>query len=378
MATFLKRIGLSTLCCLAAVTLSFGANGFATQRLQKMAAALSDIPFERLGNGTYHSFSHKVLPLTVRVNEWEEVDHIGLYLFDPAAVTDEQRLACDFVERYLLELELASPSERKLRMGIDKVSVEDGSLENIAQLKKSDRYEISKLEMRKYHIAWYNESRCLLALMFDMDYQLLAGCNAIELENNYLRDVVRAHHLKDVVMEKPVIESNDEYAIVDGGSYLSPSIRGDRYYRLDSISEWIPVCSTSKPYWSAANTVLSPILIGDFQLKCTLDMYGYKDASFQIDVNQWVAQTLREGCKLFFGIKSRTPQTIRGTLFCPNPSGGYCHMMSVEIPVEMFDQGRGVLEGRLYAYVPLHNIDQGYFDLNYMDVSSSGNDKSKK
>ena len=359
----------------SSLSLSFGANGYATQRLQKMAAALSDIPFGQLNSGVCHDFNYKELPLTIRVNGWNEVDHIGLDLFDSTTVQEDQRLACDFVERYLLELELASPADKALRLGIDKVHVAEGSLDNVAQLKQSDRYEISKLEMLKYHIAWYRGNRCLLALMFDMDYQLLSGCNAIELENNYLRDVVRNHPTKEFLMEKPEIEGKNEYAIVDGGFYLTPSIRGDRYYRLDSISEWIPVCSNNKPYWSAANTLLFPITLGDFQLRCTLDMYGYKDATFQIGMEQWVAQTLQEGCKLYFGIKSRTPNTIRGTLFCPNTSGGYCHMMSVEIPVEMFDKGKGVVEGRLYAYVPLHNIDQSYFDLNYVNVPASGQDK---
>ena len=377
MASVIKKSGLLLLFW-SALTLSFGANGYSTQRLQNMAAALGDIPLGQLGSGVYHDYSYKAYPLTVRVNKWDEVEHIGLYLFDTALVQDDQRLVCDFVERYLLELELVSPADKALRLCVDKVNVVEGSLDNVAQLKQSDRYEISKLEMLKYHIAWYRENYCLLALMFDMDYQLLAGCNAIELENNYLRDVVRNHQTKDFVMEKPEIEGDDEYAIVDGGSYLSPSIRGDRYYRFDSISEWIPVCSNNKPYWSAANTVLFPVMVGDFMLKCTLDMYGYKDATFQIGMEQWVAQTLQEGCKLYFGIKSRTPKTIRGTLFCPNPSGGYCHMMSVEIPVEMFDKGKGVVEGRLYTYIPLHNIDQGYFDLNYVNVSASGRDNANE
>lgn len=370
MASLLRKIGLAFLLLLS-ITLSFGASSYVTQRLQKMAAVLDYVPFWELATGTHQGFSFDDLPLTVRVNEWNEVEHIGLFLFD-AKVQEEQRLACDFVERYLLELELANPADRKQRMSIDKVNVEDGSIENIQLLKQSDRYEISKMEMRKYHIAWYLENRCLLALLFDMDYQLLTGCNAIELENNYLRNVKRGFQKTDIVIEKPEIDSDDEYAIVEGGSYLSPSIRADRYYRLDSILEWIPVCSTSKPYWSAANTVLSPVMLGDFQLNCTLDMYGYKDATFQIGMEQWVAQTLHEGCKMYFGVKSRTPKTVRGTLFCPNPSGGYCHMMSVEIPVEMFDRGQGILEGRLYAYVPLHNIDQGYFDLDYINISASG------
>lgn len=373
MISFWKRIGL-VLVFLSVTSLSFGAMGYSTQRLQKMAVALNHIPFGQLKCGTYYDFSYNELPLTIRVNQWNEVDHIGLYLFDTTMVQKDQQLVCNFVERYLLELELANPTERNLRMGIDKVNVVEGSLENIAQLQQCDQFEISKLEMRQYHIVWHRERRALLGLLFDMDYQLLAGCNAIELENNYLRDVVRTHQADDYVMEKPEATNNDVYAIVDGGSYLSPSIRGDRYYRLDSVAEWMPVCSNVKPYWSAANTVLFPVMLGDFQLRCTLDMYGYKDATFQVGMDQWVSQTLQEGCKMYFGIKSRTPDAIRGTLFCPNMSGGYCHMMSVEIPIEMFDKGEGVVEGRLYAYVPLHNIDPGYFDLNYVDVPASGQD----
>ena len=371
MRSFWKNLVL-TLVFLLATTLSFGASGYLTHRLQKMASALGHIPFAQLTHGVYYDFIYKEMPLTVRVNEWDEVEHIGLHLFDTALVQSDQRLVCDFLERYLLELELANPANRNLRLGIDKVNVTEGSLDNIALLRDCKRYEISKLEMRQYHVVWRDAQCSLLGLLFDMDYQLLTGCNAIELENNYLRDVVRTHHPVDHAMEKPETICKDEYAIVDGGSYLSPSIRGDRYYRLDSVTEWIPVCNNNKPYWSAANTVLFPVSLGDFQLHCTLDMYGYKDATFQVNMEQWVSQTLQEGCKLYFGIKSRTPSTIRGTLFCPNMEGGYCHMMSVEIPIAMFDKGDGVVEGRLYAYVPIHNIAPGYFDLNYVNIPKTG------
>ena len=377
MTSMAKKIVLSLFFC-STVVLTFGANSFATQRLQRIAIALSDIPFEQLSGGIYYNYSYNAYPLTIRVNEWNEVDHIGLHIFDTAMVKDDQHVACDFLERYLLELELTTPADKALRLGVDKVQVAEGSLDNVGQLKGCDYYEISKMDMRKYHVAWFREKRCILALVFDMDYQLLSGCNAIELENNYLRDVMRIQQTKELAVEKPEIEGNNEYAIIDGGSYLSPSIRGDRYYRLDSIAEWIPVCSDDKPYWSAANTMLSPFMIGDFMLKCTLDMYGYKEATFQVGMEQWVAQTIRSGCGMYFGIKSRTPKTIRGTLFCPNPSGGYCHMMSVEIPVEMFNQGKGEVTGRLYAYVPLHNIGQDYFDLDYMNISTPDRDDNTK
>lgn len=348
----------------------WGAQGFATQRLCQMAASLTDIPFSGLSQGVYNEYNYSNHPLTIRVNEWNEVEHIGYRLFDVLAVQSQPRVVCDFVERYLLELDLCTQMDRTMRMSVDKVVVEQGSLDNVHSLRPDDRLEISMVEMSRYRFAWFREDKCMVSLVFDMDYQLLSGCNSIELEHNYLRTIKRLHVI-DIPLEEVIIdESEDEYAIVDGGNYLSESIRADRYYCRDSLSDWKPVCSGGKPYWSAANIMLSPIMFGDFQLDCKLDMYGYHDSSFEMETHQWIAQTLAEGCKLFFGIKSRTPNEIQGTLFCPNFSGGYCHMMSVEIPMTTIDQGKGVVKGRLYVYVPLHNIDSGYFDLNYVNVSN--------
>lgn len=349
-------------------TAAWGAQGFATQRLQQMAASLPNVPFQGLSQGVHHEFSYNQHSLMIRVNEWDEVEHIGYRLFDALTIQSQSRVVCDFVERYMLELDLGTQMDRKMRMGIDKVVVERGSLDNIHCIRPDDRLEISMVEMLRYRVAWFRDDKCLISLVFDMDYQLLSGCNAIELEHNYLRDVKRIHGL-DFPIDEIVIEDNDDdYAIVDGGNYLSESIRADRYFRRDTLSEWKSVCSGDKPYWSAANIMLSPLMLGDYQLECKLDMYGYRDSSFEIDMHQWIVQTLAEGCKLFFGIKSRTQMNIKGTLFCPNFSGGYCHMMSVEIPVEAFDSGKGVVKGRLYAYVPLHNIDSSYFDLNYVNI----------
>ena len=357
-----KGLSIIVVLWLVCASTSWGAQGFATQRLNQMAASLTDVPFHQLSQGVHHGYVYNHHPLTIRVNQWNEVEHIGYQLFDALTVQVQPAVVCDFVERYLLELDLGTQMDRKTRMGIDKVVVERGSLDHIQDLRPEDRLEVTKAEMLRYRFAWFRDEECLLSLVFNMDYQLISGCNAIELEHNYLRDVKRIHGL-DVPLDEIVIEdSDDEYAIVDGGNYLSESIRADRYYRRDAMSEWQSVCNGDKPYWSAANIMLSPLMLGDFQLDCKLDMYGYRDQGFEMDLHQWVAQTLAEGCKLFFGIKSRTPETIKGTLLCPNFSGGYCHTMSVEIPVESFDKGEGTVKGRLYVYVPLHNIDSSYFE----------------
>lgn len=343
------------------------ANYYATIRLQKIANSLSNVPFDQLSQGIHAEFCYKGFPLNVRVNEWDEIEHIGYHIFDSLFVRHQPLLICDFVERYLLELDLDNKTDRNLRLGIDKVIVEEGTMKNMRMLSSVERIDLSMVEMQRYRVAWYKESLCLLSLVFDMDYQLLSGCNAIELEYNYLRNLGRLKFENQWQPKDIIADSTDEYAIVDGGHYLSETIRGDLYYQRDSVGAWHLVCGHEKPYWSAANLLLVPInTTGDFQLDGRLDMYGYRDTIFKVDVYQWVAQTLSEGCQMYFGIKSRTPKVIRGTVFCPNPSAGYCHMMSVKIPVEAFDDKQGVIEGRLFAYVPLHNIDEGYFDLEYL------------
>lgn len=367
----MKNLFKSTVCIGLILLMSgpetWAAKGFATHRLQQMAALLPEVPFNELSQGVHEGYTYSEHPLMVRVNAWDDVEHIGYQIFDSLAVQCQPRLVCDFVERYLLELDLGSPTDRNLRMGIDKVVVERGAIKNVHSLLPTDQLEVSKVEMQRYRVAWHREAQCLLSLVFDMDYQLLSGCNAIELEYNYLRDLNRLDNQIQWQQEEILADSTDEYAIVDGGHYLSDAIRGDSYYRRDSVGEWHFVCSREKPYWSATNLFITPMsIIGDYQLDGKLDMYGYRDTIFSINLYQWVVQTLSEGCQMYFGVKSKTPISIRGTVFCPNPSAGYCHMMSVEIPIEAFDNKQGIIRGRLFAYVPLHNIAEGYFDLDYV------------
>ena len=367
MTGMVKRIIGIIVVWLSFCSMVWAANSFATQRLQRMANSIHDVPFGQLSQGVHTEYSHGGFPLTVRVNAWSEVEHIGYHVFDSQFAMHQPQLVCDFVERYLLELDLDNKTDRSLRMGVDKVVVDDGSMENIHTLLSAERIDLSMVEMRRYRVAWYRANQCLLSLVFDMDYQLLLGCNSIELEINYLRTMRRLSGTYPWQENEIVADSTDEYAIVDGGHYLSEAIRGDRYYQKDSIGEWQLVCNPEKPYWSAANLVLTPTdSMGDFLLNCQLDMYGYRDETFSVNMSQWAAQTLSEGCRMYFGVKSRTPKTIRGTLFCLNPTAGYCHMLSVEIPVALFEDKQGAIAGRLYAYVPLHNIDEGYFDLDYI------------
>ena len=371
---------------------------FATERLQKMAKALPGVPFEKLTVGYHTDYSFQGRPLTIRVNQWNEVDHIGYRIFDTASYRSKSALVYDFLERYLLDLSIDDEIDKHIRMGIDKFVIEEGTLETVFQIEADDKLEVSYNEFKHYRVAWKRDGKYILSFLFDMDYQLMTGCNSIELEKNYIRAISRLQgqkRRKEHTLPKEIERHKGKYYIQEGESFLIPAIRSSRYfvfdtflvkdsavvkdarggddimYYRDTVCFWDNVCASSKAVWSAFNLMLSSTSMGKFFLDATLDMYGYQSQLLtKIPMADWVEYTRSEGCEIFLGLKSKTHKVIRGTLFCPNVSAGYCHMMSVEIPISSFNSRGGVVTGRLYTYIPLHNITDDYFELKYITTDT--------
>ena len=352
--------------CLLSVLANAG-NGFATQRLQKIASEMYVIRFDTLLVGT-HEVSFNGRYLNVRVNRWNEVEHIGLKLFSRQNLAGQQQIAFDFMERYLLELLMEGSKEQAIeRMGRDKVFIEVGELTDFFSLSDTDNFALSYLGFKGYRMAWEREGNLFLAVSFPMDYQLMSGCNAIELENNYLRDIRRYSANKNAG-KKPYTPSDTthiRYSVDEGGSYLSGAIRHDLYYEKDSLG-WSLLCNKEKPYWSAYNIALSSVPVGDFTLTGLLDKYGYETESFTMPLNEWIAYCEEDGWKPYFGIKSKDSDVIKGTVLVPYEDKGFCHMMKLEIPLTSIEQGKGEVRGRLFVFVPLHNLYEGYFDYQFI------------
>lgn len=342
------------------------ANTFSTQRLQKIAASLWAIPFDTLSCGT-HEFNISNHALVVRVNEWKEVEHIGLELFN-RQYAGQQAVVYDFLERYLLELLLSGNMDDALaRMANDKVTIEMGALPDLFSLDRTDDFVLSYLGFKGYRMAWSRNEVLFLALSFPMDYQLMSGCNAIELENNYLRDIKRyaaKPHSSKATHYQPD-STAVRYSVEEGGSYLSGAIRHDLYYEKDSLG-WSLLCSPEKPYWSAYNIALSSFPVGNFTLDGLLDKYGYETAAFSLPFHDWVSYCEAEGGVPYFGIKSKEADRITGTIIIPYEDKGFCHMMKVEIPLAAIEKKSGEIKGRLFVFVPMHNLYEGYFDYQFI------------
>ncbi|MBO4645804.1 MAG: hypothetical protein J5642_04740 [Bacteroidales bacterium] len=352
-----------------ALTLQLNAgNGYSTLRLQKIAAEISIIRFDTLSVGA-HEFNWGGRQLHVRVNEWHEVDHIGLKLFHRQNSAGQQPIALDFMERYLLELMLDGGGEQTVaRLEKDKVFIETGELSDFLSLSDTDDFALSCLASKSYRMSWKKSGMVFLSVVFPIDYQLLSGCNTIELENNYLRDIQRYapdQSRRGVRLPSSIDTNAVPYSVEEGGTYLNNTIRHDLYYVKDSAG-WSLLCRSDKPYWSAYNILLSPVSVGEFSLSVIFDKYGYETDTFSMPMNEWISYCEEDGGTPYFGVKTKDSSCIAGVVLVPYEDRGFCHMMKVEIPLDAIEKGRGKVTGRLFVFVPLHNLYEGFFDSQFI------------
>lgn len=337
-----------------------GANSFYTQRLARMARALSlsaSLPVDTLyANGRL---------LRVSQNVYGDIAHIGYKMFaDEAIASPQYAPALTFIERYMLELDLRfdgiSPQER---MALDQVVITKGNLRQLRTINASMPFTIEVLPRRMYKMAWEAKNGSV-EITFPADVQLLIGANAVELEEMMRRDVQRIMPMADQEIianwEQVNATRSEKYMIVDGGKYLSDEIRGD-IYLTELHGKRKLVCTPRNVQASIANIMLTGHFERLLPMHLRLDKYGYKSDEMDITLQQFIDYCKNEGCKLYFGVKTRDERVLTGTLFAYNELLAYNHVLSVSVPIDILDGKDAQLTATVYAYIPLQNVTERFF-----------------
>ena len=388
----------------AYVCVTYASPSFYTQRLKCIAQAVGMQLPDTLQPGKEYAgiWTFKQRSLRVRTNAFGDVSHIGYCLFDERMYNHyEHKAVLDFVERYALELTLGTDEELWQRLRItDKVTCVAGSLSMLAGVSPSTPVTIDQRQLRMFRIKWTLDEKTLLTLSFPADYQLISGANAIELEKMFERDVQRivpmiqddmligwndvpvvplGSLLVKMALDKkqkqfvgskdPVVYTTnapDGMLMANQGSYLNEQIRSD-VILVQKKGKRTLYSSTVLPIPSVRNLLLTGQFPTIVPLKLTIDCYGNKKQHLDgISLQQFVGLCRMEGCELYVGIKQKTDTAISATLFAVNRAMAYNHVLSVSVPLRVFQEANVPISGTLYTYIPLQNVDEKFFtqDLN--------------
>lgn len=333
---------------------------FTTQRLERMAGYLRLEQLDTLPEGTTQHYAYRYHPLNIRKNRWGEIEHIGLLLFPQELRRVTPSPLYDFLERYLLARN-ATPatSEDAVKMGWDKVHFTTGSAATALKLDTSVVFSEERIDLHVYRVSFYVKDKLMLEMSFDMDYQLLTGCDAVELEHNFIRNLGRYQAIADYPQPAVSLPADGTEYTLTGSYFMSPMVRNDIYYTRSSARQpWQLVSDAARPTKTLSNMMLAPGGNNQIPLVLTLDKYGYLTDSVTTDYRALQQFCMDEGCQPFYGLKGKKDDVYQSAVFMVNRKGGYLHLLSIDVPDSVVKGNRNVRgRVRFYAYIPLYNVN---------------------
>ena len=342
---------------------------YSTKLLKRISESLelriSDNLTPNMSVDSVTTFKGKIVRF--RTNGFGEVSHIGYKLFDEALVESFcPSVVFDFIERYALELDALSGkidlAETTSRRNIE---FKSGSASLFRNITPSASVSIKHEERKRFEVD-ITDKGLNISMIIPSDYQILSGANAIELEDIIVRNLLRSqNHLIPNTLPKEWENAENSYSenfiIANYGNYLSDKIRSEIYlYKKDEIKTL--VIDSLKPTQSVKNILLTGCSDKIIPLDLTVDKYGNSKEYISISLQQMINCFRSEGCKLYLGIKDSSNEFVEATLFAVNHLLAYNHMVSIKFPVSIIKGSDDTVKGVLYAYTPLQNITDKFFN----------------
>ena len=273
------------------------------------------------------------------------VNHIGLQLFSEEMRKTDHTPVLHFLERYFLQLKYPSNVTSANNMiRDDQFRFLTSNLQTVDGIMPTDAFSFS-FDKRLYTVSWRRNGQTLLEVCFPVEYELISGENKIEAENNLMADIQQTVVTGEA--PRPTLTQH----------YLNNLFSSRLYEQKGEL-----VFSERHPAETVANMMLSQQVKGAFVLQMTQLSYGFQKTTFSVPLRQWIAFCQNNGCQLYIGIEDiKENGEISAVVLAVNEAENYNHVLTVTVPSEAIREKTGTIEGRVWPYVPTHNV-QNLFD----------------
>ena len=364
------RIRLTIISVLVSTASLFAATSFHTPRLEKIAKAVAlKLPDNLGANMDYDGLAtYNNRELRIRTNTFGDISHIGYRLFNlPDPIDDNTKAdlpVFDFIERYLLELDLRLDGRsREQRMDLDQVVMPKGTMSLLYAITPETPFQIEAIPRRMFRFTWIINGQEVV-LSFPASCQLILGANAIELELIAEKDIQRIIPMtsSDIINDWATakVSKSQGLLVIEGESYVSELIRSDIFLKEENGTRTL-LCDSLTPTKSISNIMLTGLFEREIPMTLRLNRYGHQVDTFETTLQQFISFCKLEGCQLFFGIKSIGKEELSGALFASNEKLGYNHLLSFVFPLNILKGEDQTVRGTSYVYIPLNQLEEEFF-----------------
>lgn len=277
----------------------------------------------------------------------------------------------DFAERYLTDLQELTEEEQRLRMERDDVKILQGDLNRLSLMNEQTSLSFAEKE-NTYLLGLFNDGFPLLELAFPASCQLLLGKNLKQLEQEWIEELNDFSYVSvhDTIISKEELKQvTGGFFIREGSSYYLESIHNHQYFQgLQGVLK--KVFSMDHPAESVSNLFVSESVNHKLSLCLTIRKYGLKKEQKELPINKWIAYQKSKGCDIYIGIEELKTDRIQAMVFVVNSVLKYNHVMNVVVPYDLLVKGEGCIEGDINLFIPTHNIESLFDELNVQNKTS--------
>lgn len=291
----------------------------------------------------------------------------GRRIVPESLLTDRQfGMAANFLQLYfeLLSQPLTEENEDKIRrMKDDGFTYSQGNDSKMRALTDDSDFFID-FDNGIYSACWEKDGNVLVECEFPAKIGLMRLENKKELENHIIKsfsthtDTPPIQPLPSASMETLTAVPFSDFYVMDIGSFLTPELSHKIIYlpSEEDNTMCVMVFDAGKyPLESISNMLLTGYSENQVPVNLTVNRYGYDSTSVSTSLAKLYDIFSEEGCVPYWGVKEQKDNQVKGIYLWKNDMGGYCHLVSLEMPLSTLSSETGI-KATLHSYLRLDNV----------------------
>ena len=313
------------------------------------------------------SFSLGKHEISIRKNEKNVIEHIGIKLFSDIQRTENPLPIYDFIEYAYLCKEYAMTDNKLV---YNDIKFTKGSWKDMANVTDSTECRVENIDSKKYAVEWIPKGENTVSIVFPIKYDLILGEPRRQIERSFIDNacMFKPQYSSDVTIIdgsrlNKVKKGNKELYESIGETYIDPVVNNTTYY-IEQDSVFIPLFNKDYPDISVKNAILlhSNDILKDYSVTARFVCLESVVEEKSMTLRQLMDFAISEGCKPYVGISGIKDNILKGTVFLYNSSLGYDHIVSFTADVSKVETHEMEFKATVYLFSPTTNVKELFFE----------------
>lgn len=322
---------------------------------------LDSIP---LGCSSFLLGEHEI---SIRKNEKDVIEHIGIKLFSDKHRKNNPLPIYDFIEYAYLCKEYAVTDNKLV---YNDIQFTKGTWKDMANVTDSTECRVENIDSKKYTVEWMPKGKNTVSIVFPVRYDLILGESRRQIERSFIDKacMFKPQYSSDVTLTdgsslNKVKKDGENLYEHTGEIYIDPVVNNSTYY-IEQDSVFIPLFNKDYPDISVKNAILlnSNDILKDYDVTARFVCMESVVEERTLSLRQLMDFAISEGCKPYVGISGIKDNILKGTVFLYNSSLGYDHIVSFTADVRKMETHEMEFKATVYLFSPTTNVKKLFFE----------------